>query len=175
MSAVSVGGAGGGGGGGGAGVIKVLSEDEQAEASVAGAVTAIADDGKSFQIGSSSIAVDASTQFSGQGSFASIADLHVGDMVDVEAARQADGSLLAKKVERLDQPELNEIEVQGPISALDASSLTVQGKQFFVDSSTEIRKSGDAVQFSSLQMNQNAEVRGVTGSDGKLHATRISL
>ena len=143
--------------------IKVLSEAEQDDVELAGPVSAVTD--HSFTIGTSEIQADAAT----------LAAIAVGDMLDVEAARKADGSLVAVKVEKLEQPEMNETEVEGPIQAIDASSLTVQGKKFSVDASTEIRHSGDAVQFSSLKLSQNVQVRGEAQADGSLHATRISF
>ncbi|MGZ6141909.1 MAG: DUF5666 domain-containing protein [Myxococcales bacterium] len=155
--------------------IKVLSAEQAAQVMVSGAVASVSSADGTFTIGTTSIKVDAHTAFSGQGSFASLADIAAGDLLDVEAAQQPDGSLLAIKVERLDEPELNEVEVKGAIEQLLASSLQVQGRMFAVDSSTQIESSGDALQLSSLKVGQLVDVRGTAAADGSLHATRISL
>jgi hypothetical protein len=155
--------------------IRVLTATEQAQVLIAGTVASVSTADQSFTVGESLIHVDAHTSFSGQDSFASLADLHAGDSVDVEAAKQADGSLLAISVHRLERPDENEVEVKGAIEQLGTSSLQVQGKMFAVDASTDIRQEGNTVQFSSLKLGQVAEVRGMAAADGSLRATRISL
>lgn len=152
--------------------IKVLTAAEQAQVMVTGPVAAVSAADQTFTIGTTLIKTDAHTSFSGHGS---LADLKIGDVVDVEAALQADGSLLALSIHRLEKPETNEVEVKGAIEQLAASSIQVQGKAFAVDAKTEIRQSGKTLLLSDLKTGQVAEVRGETVADGSLLATRISL
>lgn len=155
--------------------IKVLSADEEARVSVTGPVASIALADLTFTVGTTAVKTDAQTKFDGSGSFASLADLKVGDNVDVEAAQQADGSLLALRVHRLDKPEENEVEVKGAIEKLTATSIQVEGKTFAVDANTAIKQSGNQVALGSLIVGQIAEVRGSAAADGSLLATRISI
>ena len=151
--------------------IKVLSAAEAAEEAAAGAVTAISAADNTFTIGTTLIRVDGHTSFSGSGSFSSLANLNVGDLVDVEGALQPDGSVLASNVHRMELPEMNEIEVKGAIEALGSASVQVQGKSFAIDSSTEFR---GGLSFASLKTGMQVEVRGMKRADGSLVATRVS-
>ena len=82
--------------------IRVLPrEDEPEEMHVSGQVTAVG--ANSFTIGDTVIATDANTDFEGSG-FQSLADLKVGDFASAEVIRQADGSLLAKEVQKFTPP-----------------------------------------------------------------------
>jgi hypothetical protein len=51
-------------------------------------------------VGGKTVITDAKTKFGGAGSPGSLADLHVGDQVQVTAQVQADGSLLASSIVR---------------------------------------------------------------------------
>src|SRR5216684_7431900 len=82
--------------------IRVLQrEGEPEEMHVAGKVTALGTD--NFTIGDTVIAVDAKTEFEGNG-LHSLADLKLGDFVFAEVMKQAGGSLLAEEVKRFTPP-----------------------------------------------------------------------
>ncbi|HEX9576965.1 MAG TPA: DUF5666 domain-containing protein, partial [Myxococcales bacterium] len=77
--------------------IRILVPDD-GNAHFEGKVTAVGD--HSLTVNDKTIAVDANTEFGGAGDPKSLADLHVGDAVEVEFVTAADGSLLAKEIER---------------------------------------------------------------------------
>jgi Domain of unknown function (DUF5666) len=66
---------------------------------VSGPITAIAP--PSFTVGNKIVTIDAHTKFSGAGNPKSLADLQVGDKVQVTGQLRPDGSLLASAVVRL--------------------------------------------------------------------------
>ncbi len=148
--------------------VRVLVDDDQEEEDfhVTGAVTAVSSDKGTFTIGDTLISVDAHTQF--EGGPASLADLKVGDRVDAEVVKHADGSLLAKEVRRFQppQPPSPAIFAVDPIEALSESSITVASIAFSVSSQTVIR-SGDApVALSDLKVGESVLVKGRPGTAG---------
>jgi riboflavin synthase alpha subunit len=162
-----------------ASVIRVLvAEDEEQAFHVTGAVTAISLEQQTFTIGETVIAVDAQTKFDGRlGAAASLADLRIGDKVDAEAVKRADGSLLAKGVHsfRPPPPPSPSVMAQGPIEALGTSSVTVAGTQFPVTAQTIIHHGAAAVPFSELKLGQSVVVKGAPVADGSLVAETIEV
>jgi len=150
--------------------VRVLVDDDQEEEDfhVTGEVTAVSSDKGTFSIGDTLISVDAHTQFEGSGGPASLADLKVGDRVDTEVVKQADGSLLAKEVRRFQppQPPSPAILAVGPIKALSESSITVASIAFSVSSQTVIRRGDVTVALSDLKVGESVLVKGSPGSAG---------
>jgi len=144
--------------------VRVLGDDDQEEEDfhVTGEVTAVSSDRGTFSIGDTLMAVDAHTQFEGFGGPASLADLKVGDRVDAEVVKQADGSLLAKEVRRFHppQPPSPAIIAVGPIEAVSESSITVASIAFSVSSQTIIRRGDATVALSDLKVGDSALVKG---------------
>jgi len=144
--------------------VRVLGDDDQEEEDfhVTGEVTAVSSDRGTFSIGDTLMAVDAHTQFEGFGGPASLADLKVGDRVDAEVVKQADGSLLAKEVRRFHppQPPSPAIIALGPIEAVSESSITVASIAFSVSSQTIIRRGDATVALSDLKVGDSALVKG---------------
>src|SRR5882762_1819134 len=144
--------------------VRVLGDDDQEEGDfhVTGEVTAVSSDRGTFSIGDTLMAVDAHTQFEGFGGPASLADLKVGDRVDAEVVKQADGSLLAKEVRRFHppQPPSPAIIAVGPIEAVSESSITVASIAFSLSSQTIIRRGDATVALSDLKVGDSALVKG---------------
>jgi len=144
--------------------VRVLGDDDQEEEDfhVTGEVTAVSSDRGTFSIGDTLMAVDAHTQFEGFGGPASLADLKVGDRVDAEVVKQADGSLLAKEVRRFHppQPPSPAIIAVGPIEAVSESSITVASIAFSLSSQTIIRRGDATVALSDLKVGDSALVKG---------------
>ena len=69
-----------------------------------------------------------------------LADLKVGDVVRVEGTLQAGGKVLAREIERLTPPGLNEVLLRGMVSSVDPSksSFTVSGLTVSTDASTKL-------------------------------------
>ena len=152
--------------------IRVLVDDDQEEEDfhVTGEVTAVSPDKGTFSIGDTLISVDAHTQFEGFGGPASLADLKIGDRIDAEVVKQADGSLLAKEVRRFRPPEPPSpaILAMGKIDALSDSSITVASIAFSVSSQTVIRRGDATIAFSDLKVGESALVKGKPGSAGAI-------
>jgi hypothetical protein len=156
--------------------IHVLAADRPEDVHVTGSIAAIDTTARTLTVGNSTVHVDAATRFDGGDQVKSLADLKIGDMVDVEASRAPDGMLLAREIHRLQAPPPPaQVEVRGAITAIDAASLTVQSKLFAVDASTLMESHGRIFKLSDLKIGDTVEVHGVARPDGSLVATRIRL
>jgi hypothetical protein len=94
--------------------------------------------------------------------------LKVGDRIDAEVVKQADGSLLAKEVRRFRPPEPPSpaILAMGKIDALSDSSITVASIAFSVSSQTVIRRGDATIAFSDLKVGESALVKGKPATAG---------
>ncbi len=155
--------------------------DDTTEASVRGTLQAI--NGAVLQVADHSVVTDSATRFQGHGDASlSLADLRVGDALEVEGTLQADGSILAKSVSREDdtpgaspspQPE-QEVSFSGAIGSL--SPLTVAGRTVMTDGNTRVQDhKGNRIGLSALKVGDTVEVEGTTRSDGSVLATKIKV
>lgn len=119
-----------------------------------GIVEAIGD--SSWTISGQVVTVDASTQI--------IGSPQVGDNVEVEARRAADGSLTATKIKKEDTTE-QEVEFTGTVESIGDASWQISGQTVLVNSSTEI--------IGNPQVGDTVEVKAIQAADGTLTATRI--
>jgi len=102
-------------------------------------------------------------------------DLRIGEIVEVRADRQADGTLLATRLKREDLPN-DEVELTGRISALDNNSLVVLGLKFAVNASTVVLdNNNNTIRFADLKVGLVVEIRANRRADGSLLATRIKI
>ncbi len=93
-------------------------------------------------------------------------NLEVGMLVEVEGELEGD-ELVAEEIEVREDEDGDEVEVEGFITALGDSTLTVGGLLFRVTSSTEIEgEQGADLEFEDLAVGEFAEVEGhFTSSD----------
>ena len=106
--------------------------------------------------------------------------LEVGLEVGVEGVERPDGSLLALEIQVNDDDggdgEPESVEAEGPIEALGAASLTVDGRTFDVTSATRITGDDDRpFPFDSLEVGLEVSVEGVERPDGSLLALEIEV
>jgi len=102
-------------------------------------------------------------------------DLKIGEIVEVRADRQADGTLLATRIKREDLPN-DEVELTGRISSLGDNSLVVLGLKFVVNAGTVILdNNNNAIKFSDLRVGLVVEIRADRRADGSLLATKIKI
>ncbi|MDQ7054518.1 MAG: DUF5666 domain-containing protein [candidate division KSB1 bacterium] len=107
-----------------------------------------------------------------------LADLKVGDFVEVKGLVRDDGKIWALRIKMDDDSGFeNEVEIKGPIQVLTDSSLTVSGMEFWVDTNTVVKREDyDApIGFSALEVGAVVEVEGEYRSDGRLWASKIKL
>lgn len=105
----------------------------------------------------------------------SLSFFSVGMLVEVKGIKRQDGSYYASRVKMEDFIN-NEVEVRGTISELNSSSITVAGVTFEVDNSTQVfDHQNNPITYSSLQVGQLVEVKGVRTSSATVKAIRIKL
>ncbi|AFH50831.1 Hypothetical protein IALB_3128 [Ignavibacterium album JCM 16511] len=104
-----------------------------------------------------------------------ISFLSVGMLVEVKGFKRQDGTYYATKI-KIEDFVNNEVEVRGTISDLGSSSLTVAGLTFDVDSSTQVfDHQNNPISYSSLQVGQLVEVKGLRTVSNSLKAIRIKV
>jgi hypothetical protein len=153
------------------------TEDHRNETSLRGSVDAVS--GGRLTVLGRTVQTDGLTEFLGRSNTrASLADVRVGQLVEVEGTNQADGTLYARKVRLEDSPE-NEapqgaVNFVGSIQGL--SPLTVAGRRVDTDGSTKVldRKNA-AIALSALKVNDKVEVEGTARADGSVLAKKIKL
>jgi len=125
--------------------------------------------GKTFNVGPNTVVLD------NDNNPIKFTDLKIGEIVEVRADRQADGTLLATRIKREDLP-IDEVELTGRISALDNNSLVVLGLKFVVNASTVVLdNNNNAIKFTDLKVGLVVEIRANRRADGSLLATRIKI
>ena len=108
----------------------------------------------------------------------SLANLNVGDEVEVEGLAQADGSVLARKIKLEDQKEDQQngahVQFTGPIQKL--SPLTVADRQVVLGRGARILdRSNNPIAFDALKVGNVVEVEGTLQADGSVLAEKIKL
>ena len=158
-----------------ASAIRVLVPDHDIEVHVAGPLAAISTTDHTLTIGSTTIAYDGSTEFDGEGGLKSAADLKVGDPLMVEAARRADGSLLAREIHRVPPQPPPGTELHGPIAAIaaDGKSFTVDGKSVAVGAETHFGGEGDPKSLADFKVGDSVVLRAKALADGSLLALAV--
>src|SRR5262249_7941520 len=135
------------------------------------------------------VVTNADTKIKRSGNPITLADLKVGDQVEVEGTQQADGSVLASKIKFEDDdnqdenenenenenpnpspkpsPSPNqqkEVEFTGAINSVTPPTLVVAGRPVTTDGSTRIRRDDHTVPLSDLKPGEKVEVEGVLQS-----------
>ncbi|MEP0548966.1 MAG: DUF5666 domain-containing protein [Rhodothermales bacterium] len=104
-----------------------------------------------------------------------LGDLAAGDVVEVDARLEADGSLTALRIERDDDPA-NLIRLQAAVTSVGTSTVDVIGIAFLVDEATVIVGPGDApITLADLVPGQRVDVDAFVAEGGVRRATRIEV
>lgn len=99
----------------------------------------------------------------------------VGMLVEVKGFKRQDGSHYASRM-KMEDFIINEVEVRGTITDLSSTSITVAGVPFDVDNSTQVfDHQNNPISYSSLQIGQLVEVKGLRTSSTSVKAVRIKL
>ncbi len=105
----------------------------------------------------------------------SISSLQVGTVIKIKGEYRSDGNLWALEIEVKEKSD-SEINEEGTIELLDNSSLTVNGILFNFDASTIIYNDNkQKVDFSTLQIGIEVEVKAIVLNDGSYLALRIKV
>ncbi|MFQ5649301.1 MAG: DUF5666 domain-containing protein [bacterium] len=101
-------------------------------------------------------------------------DLRVGQVVEIHAELQVDGTLVATKI-KVEDVFKDEVELTATIESIGPDSLVLAGITFFVDATTQVLDNNTPIPFSTLQVGELVEVKGILQADGRLLATRIKV
>jgi archaellum component FlaF (FlaF/FlaG flagellin family) len=123
------------------------------------------------------VKVDANTVIRSGSATLQLTDLKVGDVVEVEATRASDGTLVAKKIQ-VEKPE--PLEISGTIDTVGTDQITVKASDgttwtVKVDANTVIRNGGQTLQLSDLESGDQVEVTGTPVDATTIQASRISV
>ena len=155
------------------------TDDRRAETSLRGPIEAI--NGRRLRVQGRVVQTDGLTQFLGRRNEpVSLADLKVGDSVEIEGASQSDGSVYARKVKLEDanenEPPQNEDEVQFTGGIQSLNPFRVAGRLVAVDGGTQILDHRNAaIPFAALHVGNTVEVEGTGQADGSVLARKIKL
>lgn len=101
--------------------------------------------------------------------------LTVGMLVEVKGFKKQDGSYYATRV-KIEDFINNEVEIRGTISELSSSSIAVGGVIFSVDNSTQVfDHQNNPISYSSLQVGQLVEIKGIRLNSTLVKAVRIKI
>ena len=129
----------------------------------------------SITVNSIEVLVNSSTQITGRMHSTVLFDsLKVGSFVHVEAISQQNGSLLALRIVLSDTKST--VEFEGSISMLTSNSLTVNGTEVFVDSTTVIYTQYHAsLKFVDLKVGDKVSVRASQQNGGTYLAASVMV
>ena len=147
--------------------IQRVTSDNRTE--LEGAVTALAGvcPAVTFTVNGTSVLTNASTQFDGAG----CSTIRAGAKVEVKGTRQANGSVLALKV----NVEVQTIEVEGTVSAATGTcpvlTFTANGTTIVTTASTQFNGAG----CSAVRTGAKVEVKGTRQANGSVLALKVDV
>ena len=106
-----------------------------------------------------------------------LADIKVGDYVEIKGYQLSDGSYLARKIELKEMEEHEaRVEYKGMIDSLGSDYLWVNGEQFWVTDQTQIEGKDDQyLYFSDLAVGMYVEIKAQQQADGSFLAEKIEV
>jgi len=110
-----------------------------------------------------------------------LSQLKVGDEVEVKAQRNADGTLLAIeiKLENEDDDEQETVEVEGVVTDVTPTSLTVKTEHgpvtVAITADTVVKKEDHAATVADIKVGQKVEIKATRNPDGTFVATLIKI
>ncbi len=152
-------------------------EVEGDEVEFSGAIGMIA--APNLTVAGRTVVTDAETEIERDDAKIGVADLHVGDVVEVEGTLQADGSVLAREIQvqtgEQEGGEQGEVEFTGAIELISAPNLTVAGRTVVTDANTEIKKDDTHLTLADLHVGDVVQVSGTLQPDNSVLAKEIDL
>jgi len=139
---------------------------------VRGAITSITV--SYFMVGADKIVVNAQTVLVSKGAPFSYSNLKTGDQVTVVGTKQAEGSILAGKIEVVPAVPVP-AKVSGTITSINGQTLTVGAGKVTVNAQTVIVSKGITVAFASLKVGDQITAVGTMQTDGSILAAKIEV
>ena len=159
--------------------VRIEIDQDNHLSEIEGKIEAIGAD--SITVGGTKVLVDSHTTIRGENGPIPLADLKVGDEVQVKAQRNANGSLLAIdiKLENVDNEEDTE-EVQGVVTEVTPTSLTVKDEDgqpvtAAITADTVVKKGDQAGTVADIKVGLEVDVKATRTPDDKLVATLIKI
>ena len=100
-----------------------------------------------------------------------LAELQVGETIDVEGVLLPDGTVLAEEIQVSDEG----VEFTGKVESVGSSQLEVSGVTVVVDASTSIHRDERHIPLSEVRVGERVEVEGVLQADGTVLAREIEV
>ena len=145
--------------------------ETEPEAEVSGNIDSLAPD---LIVAGHTLHTDAQTTVRIAGTAAALDALKINERVEVEGVQQADGSVLARKIEAdLEHQPESAVELRGAIDTLATPDFTVAGKTVHTAAGTRIELDGKAATFDGLKAGQHIEVKGSLQADGSVLASEV--
>jgi hypothetical protein len=151
-------------------------EGEEHDADLKGAIESLA--APKLTVAGKTVVTNTETIFERDDMKISFADLKVGDTVEVEGTLQADGSVLARKIEvrvAEGEEENHDVEVEGAIESIALPKVTVAGKVVVTDAGTEIERGDTHITAADLKVGDMVKVEGTLQADGTILAREIKV
>lgn len=164
-------------------VAEELEFEERSDIEVSSVIDAIDTNAQTFSVFGITFSVNDMTRFEdnedGASQTFSLSNLSVGDFIEVSGYEDANGVLIASKIEREDDDE-DETEIEAPVTSIGSNSFTVLGVTVQTDTETEyeIDDEDDVSQaefFAQLEVGDFVEVEGTSTAAGTLLAEEVSI
>ena len=126
-------------------------------------------------VGTTTVRTDASTEVKRRGDVQTLDALKLGQSLHVVGTRQADGSLIARKIEIDDDASGGEFEIEGSVGGLKGTcpsvQFTVNGFSIATSGTTTFEPAGACA---VLKSGDKVTVKGTRSADGSVAATRVT-
>ena len=154
-----------------------LDDEEQvSSSSIEGVLSSIgAGAFPDLQVGNTTVHTNSATWVHRKGDKQDLEDLFVGMTLHVVGTRQADGSILARKIQIKGDALNGEVEIQGSMGGVKGScpsyTFSINGYQITTDASTTFNP---LCTTSSYKSGTKATVEGIVQSNGSIKATSVT-
>ncbi len=131
-----------------------------------------------LRVNNRTFVVDGQTQIEKEDRYIHFSDLKVGDFVEIKAQKKQGGTWLAIKIEVKSQnaQESHEAKIKGFITALDDTSLSVNGHLILLNEQTVIKgRDEQSFSVSDLQIGMFVEIKARVQANGYYIAVKIEV
>lgn len=152
-------------------------DDQDQSASIHGTLTAIGGSAPAMTltVGGTTVTTTSATEVKRRGDTQTLAALVIGQSLHVVGTRQADGSIVARKIEIEDDETGGEFEIEGSAGGVQGTcpALTFSVNGFSIRTSAATAFEGGTC--ASLKSGTKVNVKGTRAADGATDATRVTI